>query len=228
MNTVPPRGGAQTLARGISALKIVVASAEGVSVQELAESLDIHRTIASRLLGTLADANLIAKSRDGRYRGAVGLLALSGGAFASLREIALPILRNLADALRATVSLMVVDGGEVVALCVVTSREAKFKVVFAEGSTHPLDRAAAGYALSSLHPPTVIESEKVSEARRLGYSTSFAEVEPNAFGLAVPISLDGGIEAAINLITFQPDLVETAIEPMRRAALALSVACGVS
>ncbi|TFD52270.1 IclR family transcriptional regulator [Cryobacterium frigoriphilum] len=202
----------------------MVGSVEGVSVQELAESLVVHRTIASRLLGTLADANLVAKGRDGRYRGAVGLLALSGGAFSSLRELSLPILRSLADALRATVSLMVVDGGEAVALCVVTSREAKFKVIFAEGSTHPLDRAAAGYALSSLRPPVAHESEKISEARRLGYSTSFAEVEPNAFGLAVPIALGGGIEAALNLITFQPDLVDAAIEPMRRAALALSAA----
>jgi DNA-binding IclR family transcriptional regulator len=216
------RGGAQTLARGISALKMVVNAYDGLSVVELAEALDVHRTIASRLLSTLSDADLVAKGRDGRYRGSAGLLGLAGGAYSAIREAALPVLRKLADTLGATVSLMVPEGHEVHALIVVTARDARYKVVFAEGSTHPLNRAAAGYALLSLRPPAADDLPKVIETRERGYSTSFAEVEPNAHGVGVPFTFTNGVEAAVNLITYNPDVAERAVVPMQKAAAELS------
>ena len=46
--------GAQTLARGLSALEMVATAENGMTVQEAAERLGVHRTIASRLLGALA------------------------------------------------------------------------------------------------------------------------------------------------------------------------------
>lgn len=212
------RGGAQTLARGITALKLVVGAHDGMSVIELAEALDVHRTIASRLLSTLSDADLVSKGRDGRYRGSAGLLGLAGGAYSSIREAALPIFRKLADTLGATVSLMVPEGNEVHALIVVTARDARYKIVFAEGSTHPLNRAAAGYALLSLRPPAPDDLPKVIETRERGYSTSFAEVEANAHGVGVPFVFTNGIEGAVNLITYNPDVAERAVGPMMKAA----------
>ncbi|CAN5289159.1 helix-turn-helix domain-containing protein [soil metagenome] len=218
MTEVLPRGGSQTLARGITALKLVVAAPEGLTVHELAEALDVHRTIASRLLATLADAALVSKGRDGRYRGAFGLLMLAGGAYSALRDAAMPHLRKLADSLGATVSLLVADAGEAVAVSVVTARDARYKIVFSEGSTHPLDRGAASYALLSLREPSPADSEKVIETRARGYATSFSEVEPNAFGLAVPLALSTGAEACLNIISYQPDVIETSIAPMLAAA----------
>lgn len=218
------RGGAQTLARGVTALKLVANSSYGMSVIELAEQLDVHRTIASRLLSTLADQGLVAKGQDGRYRGAAGLLSLTSAAYATIRAAAVPILQRLADELGATVSLMVPEGNQVHALLVATPRDARYKVVFAEGNTHPIDRAAAGYALLSLREPTAEDLPKVKETREQGYARSFAEVEPNAHGVAVPLEFAGGVQAAVNIITYNPDVADIAAAPMQRAARELVAA----
>ena len=224
MSDSTSRGGAQTLARGVTALKLVAAATGGMSVVELSEQLGVHRTIASRLLSTLADEGLVAKGTDGRYRGAAGLLTLTSAAYATIRAASGPILQRLADELSATVSLMVPEGNQVHALIVATPRDARYKIVFAEGNTHPIDRAAAGYALLSLREPTADDLPKVIETRKNGIARSFAEVEPNAHGVAVPLVFKGGVQAAVNIITYNPDVAESAAGPMLRAAQELVAA----
>ena len=65
--------GSQTLARGLSALQLVATAPAGLTVQQVADHAGVHRTIAYRLLATLADFRLVAKGEDGRYRPAAGL-----------------------------------------------------------------------------------------------------------------------------------------------------------
>ncbi|GAA3594055.1 helix-turn-helix domain-containing protein [Klugiella xanthotipulae] len=221
--TIPSGSGAQTLARGIVALKIIVNSAEGLSAQELGERIGVHRTIAHRILSTLADADLIAKGADGRYRGAVGLLSLTAGAYLTLRDAAIPVLRRLANDLSSTVSLLVAQRGEAVALAVVEPQNVRYHITFSEGSAHPLDRGAAGHAISSLQPPAAEDHERVVLARSQGYVMSFGEVEPGAFGLAVPIELGpSGILACVNLISYREDVIVDAVDRMREAARQLA------
>ncbi|WP_420120348.1 IclR family transcriptional regulator [Nakamurella sp.] len=215
-------GGAQTLARGLSALKAVVAAPDGLSAQDVGDLLGVHRTIAYRLLTTLVDAGLVSRGPDGKFRGGVGLLQLTAGAYNTLRAAAVPILRRLANAVGSTVSLLVVENGEAVALAVVESETSRYRIVFAEGSTHPLDRGAAGHALSSILPPTPQDGDRVRRARADGYATSFAEVEPGAYGLAVPIPYpDRAVAACINLITYRPELIEQALPAVLAAAAEL-------
>src|SRR5262245_41129016 len=45
--------GSQTLARGLAALQLVATSRSGLTVQQVADSIGVHRTIAYRLLTTL-------------------------------------------------------------------------------------------------------------------------------------------------------------------------------
>ncbi len=59
--------GSQTLARGLTALELISESPGGLTIQEVAERLDIHRTVASRLLSTLVQFRLIARY-EGRFR----------------------------------------------------------------------------------------------------------------------------------------------------------------
>ena len=223
--TAPATGGAQTLARGLSALKAVVAAPDGLSAQDVGDLLGVHRTIAYRLLTTLVDAGLVSRGPDGRFRGAVGLLQLTAGAYSTLRAAAVPILRRLANEVGSTVSLLVTENGEAVALAVVESETSRYRISFAEGSTHPLDRGAAGHALSSLLPETPHDGDRVRRARADGYATSFAEVEPGAYGLAVPIPYpDQAIAACINLITYRPELIDQALPAVLAAAAELGAA----
>ena len=68
--------GSQTLDRGIRALEMVAAAPGGMTMQEVADRLEVHRTIAHRLLGTLADHHLIARGPDNRFRAGGGLIAI--------------------------------------------------------------------------------------------------------------------------------------------------------
>jgi DNA-binding IclR family transcriptional regulator len=97
---VPARNtGSQTLDRGIRALELVAAAPQGMTVQEVADRLEVHRTIAHRLLTTLADHHLVARGPDNRFRAGGGLTALAGGLLSTLRDTALPIMRELAEEL---------------------------------------------------------------------------------------------------------------------------------
>ncbi|WP_166877789.1 IclR family transcriptional regulator [Salinibacterium sp. ZJ450] len=216
-------GGAQTLARGILALQHVAESGVGLSTQEVADLLGVHRTISYRILSTLAEANLIAKGKDGRYRGAAGLLKLSAGAYLALRETAVPIMRDLANELASTVSLLVPEGNEAVAIAVVEPQGARYHIAFAEGSRHPLDRGAAGHAIRAQFPPIASDPEPVRRARELGYARTFGEVEPGAHGLAVPCPALG-LTACLNLITYREDVVDGAVDRMIVAAREISAA----
>jgi DNA-binding IclR family transcriptional regulator len=60
--------GSQTLARGLSVLQAIATSRVGLTVQEVADHVGVHRTIAYRLLSTLAQFRLVGKGEDGRYR----------------------------------------------------------------------------------------------------------------------------------------------------------------
>jgi DNA-binding IclR family transcriptional regulator len=218
----PPRSrniGTQTLARGLRALELVAMSTEGVSIQSIADALGVHRTVAYRLLSTLGDFHLVTRGPDGRFLPAAGLTALGQGTLTSLREVASPLLRALADELESTVSLLVREGEEAVALAVVEPANARYHVSFREGSRHPLDRGSAGIALQMLAPPRPSDPTDVTRARELGFATTHGQVEPGAYGVAVPVNAGPGMPAScVNIITYRADVAERAIEPVTRTA----------
>ena len=98
----PRSAGSQTLDRGIRALEMVAASPEGMTVQEVADRLEVHRTIAHRLLATLADHHLVARGPDNRFRAGGGLVALAGGLQSTLRDTAMRPAPGVASPSRST------------------------------------------------------------------------------------------------------------------------------
>ena len=179
--------GSQTLDRGIRALEIVAATPGGLTVQEVADRLGVHRTIAHRLLTTLAEHQLIARGPDNRFRAGGGLIALAGGLQSTLRDTAMPIMRELAEELESTVVLLVREGEEVVGIAVAAPTKARYHLAFRTGSRHPLGRGSAGICLLSALPARPGERAEVTRARTQGFSVSKGEVEPGAHGLAVLI-----------------------------------------
>lgn len=215
--------GAQTLARGLHALKTVATSADGMTAVDLAEFLEVHRTIAYRILSTLCEAGLLARGKDGRYRGASGLVQLAEGGYGSMRAAALPILQTLADQLRTTVTLFVRDGNTATALAVVESAGQSFRMAFAQGNRHTLDQGSAAHAIRSLDPPHADDSVAVRTARDQGYSTTSGEVEPNLYGLAVPVPGTAAlVPACINLVSNRGEVAETSLQAVVAAAVKLA------
>ena len=57
---------------GCALLQLVAAAKGGLTIQQVADRIGVHRTIAYRVLSTLAQYRLVAKGEDGRFRTAAG------------------------------------------------------------------------------------------------------------------------------------------------------------
>jgi DNA-binding IclR family transcriptional regulator len=219
-STVP---GSQTLARGLNALHLVADAPSGLTVQQVADGVGVHRTIAYRLLATLAQFRFVAKGEDGRYRPAAGLAVLGASFDRNVRQLTVPTLRALAEDLGTTVSLLVAEGDQQVAIAVIVPTQVAYQLAFHEGSRYPLDRGAAGIALLASMPPRPEERDLVVRARRQGWVITHGEIEPNTYGLAVPVDRPPpSPPTCINLISHREDVVMRGKDAVIKAAKELS------
>jgi DNA-binding IclR family transcriptional regulator len=202
---------------------MVAASPTGLTVQQLADQVGVHRTIAYRLLSTLAQFRLVAKGEDGRYRPASGLAVLGASFDHNVRQLSLPTLRALADDLGTTVSLLVAEGDQQVAIAVIVPTHVAYQLSFHEGSRYPLNRGAAGIALLASMPPRPGERDLVVRARECGWAMTHGEVEPNTYGLAVAVHRQApSPPTCINLISHREDVVMRGRDAVIKAAKHLS------
>ena len=216
--------GAQTLARGLSALEMVATADDGMTVQEVAERLGVHRTIASRMLGALARHRLIARGAGGRYRVGSGVIALARQYEPVLKTAASGVLRRLADKAGATALVTVHDGDSAVAVAVAEPAGLVAHLVYRPGHRSPLDRGAAAYALRSQLPPEPGEPPGVAKARRDKYAIAHGEVTAGAYGVAAPVTRAAGERpACVLLITVDRQLAESALPAVTDAARQVSV-----
>jgi DNA-binding IclR family transcriptional regulator len=94
---------------------------------------------------------------------------------------------------------------------------------FHEGSRYPLDRGAAGIALLASMPSRPGERELVPQTRRQGWVITHGEIEPNTYGLAVPVHRrPPSPPTCINLISHREDVVVRGRETVVAAAERLS------
>ncbi len=215
--------GSQTLARGLRALQLVAAAKGGLTIQQVADRIGVHRTIAYRVLSTLAQYRLVAKGEDGRFRSAAGLATLGASFDNNIRELSLPVLRALADELGTTVSLLVAEGDQQVAIAVIVPTHVSYQLSFHEGSCYPLDRGAAGIALLASMPARPGERELVTKAREQGWVITHGEIEPGTYGLAVPVLRPpSSPHTCINLISHREDVVLRGRDAVVAAAERLS------
>ncbi len=215
--------GSQTLARGLAALQAVAAEPEGLTVQQVADRVGVHRTISYRLLNTLTGFRLIAKGDDGRYRSAAALAVLGASFDNNVRQLCLPTLRALADELGTTVSLLVAEGDQQVAVAVIVPTQVGYQLAFHEGSRHPLSLGAAGIALLAAMPARPGERDIVPQTRERGWVVTHGEIEPGTFGLAVPVRRrPPAPPTCINLISHREDVVLRGRDAVLAAARRLS------
>jgi len=221
--STPGAPGSQTLARGLSALQLVASSPTGLTVAQVADDIGVHRTIAYRLLSTLAQFRFVAKGEDGRYRSAAALAVLGASFDNNVRQMCVPTLRGLADELGTTVSLLVAEGDQQVAIAVLVPTNVFYQLSFHEGSRYPLERGAAGIALLASMPPRPGERDLVPLARQQGWVITHGEIEPNTYGLAVPVRRRSPAPpTCINLISHREDVVVHGRESVIKAANELS------
>lgn len=203
-DAAPASPASQTLSRGIRILEILADAREPLSIDEIARRLDVHRSVAYRLLRTLEDHGLVGRDDAGRVELGARLAALAAGVAHDLQAEALPELTAAANDLAMTCFLAVLDRDECVTLVSVEPRHATASVAQRPGSRHPVAVGAPGRAILSLMPPTQwpedADAAQVMDAAHRGFAQSHDEVIPSLRSVAVPLPLRGRPPAAVAVV----------------------------
>ena len=208
----------QTVARGLRVLQLISDSPDGLTTQEVAAHLQAHRSVAARVLATLEHFHLVVR-RDGRFQPGARLALLAASFDNNLRELAVPVLRQLAGETQATASLLIAEGDEQVAIAVVAPADVDYHLTFREGSRYPIDRGAGGMALQAGRPPQPEERDLVTTVRDQGWVMTHGEAEPNVYGLAVPVARPAPqAPICVTLVSHRAGLLEQARPDLIRAA----------
>ena len=209
----------QTLDRGLRVLDVLASTLGGLTVTELAARLEVNRTVVYRLVATLEQHALIRRDSRSRLHVGLGVLHLASAVQPVLRELAVPVLRGLAEAVGCTAHLTVSDGEEALALAVVEPSWTDFHVSYRVGSRHPLQQGAAGKAILLGRRPTATATGGGVPDDGLVYAVTSGELQAGARGLAAPVRGVEGLEASVGIVTLG-DLDEAALAPLVAAAAA--------
>jgi DNA-binding IclR family transcriptional regulator len=203
--STPPAS--QTLSRGIRILEVLADARAPLSIDDIAARLDVHRSVAYRLLRTLEDHGLVERDPSGRVELGARMAALAAGVAHDLQAEALPELTAVAGDLGATSFLAVLDHDECVTLSSVEPRHAVNPVAQRPGTRHPVTRGAPGKAILSLLPESSWPADvsrglagEVRDAASRGFATSHDEVIPSLRAVAVPLAVRGRGPAAIAVV----------------------------
>lgn len=219
----------QTLSRGIRILEVLADARVPLTIDEIAARLEVHRSVAYRLLRTLEDHRLVGRDASGSVTLGARMAALAAGVAHDLQAEALPELTAIANELGMTCFLGVLDGDDCITLASIEPRHAIASVAQRPGARHPVTVGAPGKAiLAQLRPsewPTGIEQtlrDEVERARTRGYATSHDEVIPTVQSVAVPLALRAQRPAAIAVVHVATDLEDAEIAArLQRSASAI-------
>jgi DNA-binding IclR family transcriptional regulator len=175
-----------------------------LGVTEMAASLGVHKSTASRLAGVLERAGLLARSGR-RFRLGLEAIRLGTLAMRSLDFVALmqPAMDKLSQLTGETINLAVPDGADVLNVAEVASTYilnssggwigrrtkphavANGKVLMAYGAI-PVPAQLDRYTPQTITKPEALGQE-LAEVRRRGYATAVAELEEGLVAVASPV-----------------------------------------
>ena len=127
-------------------LNALAGQAEAVTLKQLAQATSLHPSTAHRILTALVHDRLVERIDQGNYRLGIRLLELGNlvKARISVREHALPLMRQLHAATGEAVNLSVRRDNEIVYVERTSSGRAMMRVVNIVGARAPLHITAVG------------------------------------------------------------------------------------
>ena len=195
----------QTLSRGLTALELIALAERAPSIDDIATHLDVHRSIAYRIVRTLEEHHLVQRDATGACLPTVRLAALGRFARPTLQSAAVPALASLANELEMTCFLVVSDGSEALTLESLEPTTTQFHLTYRPGIRHPLERGAPGIAILAGRPPSSDERNDVTEARRNGWAFTSGEVIDGLASVAVNVPGSDASIATVFLSGAHPD-----------------------
>ena len=185
-------GGSQTLARGLAALEIIGSAVEPISVAALSQQLDIHRSMAYRLVKTLEQSGFVERAVAGGLMLGAKMAILARGVAKDLRSAAAPELAAIAEALEMTAFLVTYDGEFAVTLSSAEPKNLETTLGKKPGSRHAIGQGAPGKVIQSLLKPKKFPPQP--------FEVSENEVIQGIASIAVPLHLGTGQPAAMAVL----------------------------
>lgn len=199
--------GSQTLSRGIRILEFLADHGVPATIPEIVAGVDLHRSIAYRLLRTLEQHRLVTRDERGLVGLGPRLATLAASVDRDVQSAALPALRAAAGDLGATCFLVTLDHDEVITLVSVEPARSRVTVAEHPGTKHPLGVGAPGRAVLAAMPehrwPATLSEAQLAEAREAkatGFAVSFSEVIPGLRAVAVPLRLRDHVPMAVAVV----------------------------
>jgi DNA-binding IclR family transcriptional regulator len=182
-------------------LEALADSTTPLTIAQLSTVLDVHRSIAYRILRTLEDHGLVGRDAAGAFTLAPKMATLALGVERDLQSAALPELTALASDLALTAFLVVLDNLECVTLASVEPRTGGATVAQRPGTRHLLGVGAPGIAIQSLLTDAELSRRDVTRRPLVdGFATSHDEVIPGLRSVAVPLRAPGIPPAAAAVV----------------------------
>jgi len=131
---------------------------QGLTLGEIAESAQINKSTAHRLLSQMVAGGFIERTDDGRY--IIGHALFQIGLLApkpqELRSAAHPVMTELARETGETINLAILDGAEILAINVIESLH-EFRMAAKIGSRRPFHVTALGKSAAAFLPDTKLD-----------------------------------------------------------------------
>lgn len=190
----------------------MVAENGPVSAAEAARIRGINRTVAHRLLTTLAKRAYVRRTDKGYVLGPA-LARLSRMTEVGLEEIAKPYMAKLAQSTGETVVLHGIDRLDAVVLAQAVGLKHLVRVEHTPGSRHPLCKGASGWSILAFQPEKIIQrvlksgdcdpdaEKRIAQVRAEGVAISHDELQMGVHGISAPVFNRAGVcEASIGLL----------------------------
>ncbi|MQA05863.1 MAG: helix-turn-helix domain-containing protein [Streptosporangiales bacterium] len=203
--------------RALSILQVIAQRGE-LSLTDIAAAVDVHKSTAFRLLGTLEARGMVERVADGgAYRLAYGVVQLAAAATRGydLSVLSRPVCQQLADQLGETVNIAIHDGLAVISIDQIIGSAAVTTVNWV-GQRTPMHATAAGKVFLAHLPESHLDTlelvaytehtttdatalrDQLVAVRDLGYATSVEEHEVGLVAVAAPIrAFAGDVVAAL-------------------------------
>ena len=213
--------------------------ASELTISDLMQQVQIHRSRAMRLTGTLeANGYLVRNQENGKYRLGAKILRLAAEFEQNneMRHLVRPVLKRLASDTGESVALYFVEGIERVVLIREEGTQA-IRYSIPEGKRSILYAGAGGKAilafssdelieqvlsrkLNSITPATITDPKKIlkelESVRRKGYAISVGETHLELTGIATPIfGAHGQVVGSVGLVS--PSIRATGIALKKNA-----------
>jgi DNA-binding IclR family transcriptional regulator len=218
--------GVAAVDRALSVLGAFDDAPDGLTLTAIASATGLYESTALRLLGSLMNAGFVKRLADGRYVVGPRVLPLAEMYRRSFRlsDYVLPRLRALTQETGECAGFYVREGDRRLCLHhVQPQRSVRSHVV--EGVMFPLELGAAGRVILAFDEGE--RGQPYDTIRKLGYSITQKERDPESAALACPVfaqgsRLIGAISLVIPLYRFSQAVAMKALPCLQRHAAALT------